>query len=78
MKVKNQYLKILEYFLRSIKKGFAKHKSSSSFKYVHFCTQYLVGAHLAQAPASVRCGIERSACGPAETLLSLQLVLNVG
>ncbi len=31
-KSKIQYLKILEYFLRSIKKGFAKQKSSSSFK----------------------------------------------
>ncbi len=36
MKVKNKIksLKILEYFLRSIKKGFATQKSSSSLKYV--------------------------------------------
>ncbi len=54
MKVKNQYLKILEYFLRSTKKWFAKQKSSSSLKYVNLCTQYLVGAPL----ASVRCGME--------------------
>ncbi len=59
MKVKNQYLKIFEYFLRSIKKkGFAKQKSSSSLKYVHLCPQYLVGAPLVQIPASVRCGME--------------------
>ncbi len=39
-KSKIQYLKILEYFLRSIqkKKGCAKPKSSSSLKYVHLCT----------------------------------------
>ncbi len=43
MKVKNQYLKILEYFLRSIKKRICKKKSSSSLKYVHLYTQYLVG-----------------------------------
>ncbi len=35
MKVKNQYLKIFKYFLKSIKIGFAKQKSSSSLKYVH-------------------------------------------
>ncbi len=52
MKVKNQYLKILEYFLRLIKKRICK----SSLKYVDFCTQYLIGAPLAQTPASVRCG----------------------
>ncbi len=40
------------------KKGFAKQESSSSLKYVHLCTQYLVGAPLAQTPASVRCGME--------------------
>ncbi len=52
-KVKIQYLKLLEYFLRSIKQGLA-----SSLKYVHFCTQYLVRAPLAQTPASVMCGVE--------------------
>ncbi len=57
-KSKIQYLKILEYFLRSIKKGFAKQKSLSSLKYVHLCTQYLVRAPLAQMTASVRCGME--------------------
>ncbi len=54
-------LKILEYFLGSInqkKKGFAKHKSSSYLKFVNLCTQYLVGAPLAQTPAAVRCGME--------------------
>ncbi len=62
MKVKNKIksLKILEYFLRSIKKGFATQKSSSSLKYVHLCTQYLAGAPLAQIPASVRCGSNQS------------------
>ncbi len=60
MKVKNQYLKILEYLLLVylLKKGFAKQKSSSSLKYADLCTQYLVGAPLAQIPASVRCGME--------------------
>ncbi len=43
LKVKNQYLKILEYFLRSIKKRICKQKSSSSLKYIHLCTQYVVG-----------------------------------
>ncbi len=76
MKVTNQYLKILEYFLRSIKKRICK-TSSSSLKYVNLCTQYLVGAPLAQTPASVRCGM-KSACGTAEALLSLQLVWIVG
>ncbi len=40
------------------KKGFAKSKSSSSLKYVYLCTQYLVGAPLAQMAASARCGME--------------------
>ncbi len=57
-KSKIQYLKILEYFLRSIKKGFGKQKSSSYLKYVHLCTQYLAGSPLAQITASVRCGME--------------------
>ncbi len=34
------------------KKGFAKQKSSSSLKYIHLCTQYLVGAPLAQSSIS--------------------------
>ncbi len=58
MKVKNQYLKILEYFLRSIQKGFANQTSSSSIKSFNLRTQYLVWAPLAQTPASVRCGME--------------------
>ncbi len=33
---------------KDLQKGFAKQKSSSSLKYVHLCTQYLVGAPLAQ------------------------------
>ncbi len=53
MDVKNQYFKILEYFLRSIKQ-----RIWVSLKYVHLCTQYLVGAPLAQIPASVRCCME--------------------
>ncbi len=52
-----QYLKILEYILKKIKKGFAKQKSLSSLKCVHLYTQYLVGATLTQTPASVRCGM---------------------
>ncbi len=43
MKVKNQYLKILEYLLRSIKKSICKTEKFKFFKYVHLCTQYLVG-----------------------------------
>ncbi len=57
MKVKNQYLKILEYFLRSIKKRICKTEKFKFFKVCSF-TQYLVGASLAQTPASVRCGME--------------------
>ncbi len=53
---KIQYLKILEYFLRSIKKGFARQKNSS---YVQLCLKVcLVGAPLAQMTASVMCGME--------------------
>ncbi len=80
-KSKIQYLKILEYFPRSIKKkkkGFAKQKSSSSLKYVNFCTQYLVGAPLAQFQHQWGVAWKRSACGTAETLLSLQLICIVG
>ncbi len=40
------------------KKGFAKQKSSSSLKCIHLSTQYLVGAPLAQTPASETCGVE--------------------
>ncbi len=59
MRVKNQYLKILEYFLRSIRKKVLQNRKVIFFlKYVHLCTQYLVGAPLAQTPASVRCGME--------------------
>ncbi len=62
-------VKILEYFLRSIEKGFAKQKSSRSLKNVNLSTQYLVGASLAQTPASVRSGSDQPVA-----LLSLQLV----
>ncbi len=57
MKVKNQYLKILEYFLRS-KKDLQNRKIQVLLKYVHLSTQYLVWAPLAQTPASVKCGME--------------------
>ncbi len=53
MKVKNPVSQNIGIFIRSIKKGLAKQKSSSSLKNVHLCTQYLVGAPLAQTPASV-------------------------
>ncbi len=62
-KSKIQYLKILEYFLRSIKKRICKPEKFKFFKVCSFmhsilnlCT--LVGAPLAQTPASVRCGME--------------------
>ncbi len=61
----NQYLKILEYFPRSITKRICKTESSSSLKYIHLCTQYLVGL-LYHNSTSVRCGMERSSV----TLLS--------
>ncbi len=59
-KSKIQYFKILEYFLWSIKKRICKRKSSSCLKYGDFCTQYLFGPTLAQAPASVKCGSGQS------------------
>ncbi len=49
-------ISISNYFLRSIKKRFAKQKSY--LKCVHLCTQYLVRGPLAQTPASVMCGME--------------------
>ncbi len=59
MKVKNPVSQNIRIFPKiNKKKGFAKQKSSSSLKYVHLCTQYLVRAPLAQTPASVRCGME--------------------
>ncbi len=59
MKVKNSVSQNIRIFPKTNqKKGFAKQKSSSSLKYVHLCTQYLVRAPLAQIPASVRCGME--------------------
>ncbi len=58
-KSKIQYLKILEYFLKSIKKRICQTEKFKVFlKYVHLCTQYLVGTLLAQTLASVRCGME--------------------
>ncbi len=55
-KSKFQYLKMLEYF--QSKKDLQNKKLPSSLKYVHLCTQYLVGAPLAQMTASERCGME--------------------
>ncbi len=55
MKVKNPVSQNIRIFPKDqSKKGLAKQQSSSSLKYVDFCTQYLVGARL----ASVRCGME--------------------
>ncbi len=47
---------MLEYF--QSKKDLQNKKLPSSLKYVHLCTQYLVGAPLAQMTASERCGME--------------------
>ncbi len=59
MKVKNLVSQQVRIFPKiNQKKRYAKQKSYSSLKYVHLCTQYLVGAPLAQAPASVRNGME--------------------
>ncbi len=58
MKVKNLSQNSILFPKINQKKGFAQQKSSSSLKYVHVCTQYLVGAPLAQTPASARCGME--------------------
>ncbi len=56
--VKHLFFKILEYFLRLIKKRICKtEKVYKVHSFMHLCTQYLVGAPLAQTPASVKCGI---------------------
>jgi len=57
--LKIQYLQILEYFLRSIKKAFTIQRCSSSDKYnVHLWTQYLARAPLARITASMQCVME--------------------
>ncbi len=57
-KSKIQYLKILEYFLRSIKKRICKTEKFKFFKVCSFMHSILGRAPLAQTPASVRCGME--------------------
>ena len=59
-----QYLKILEYFIRSIKKGFTIQKCPTSEKYVNLiCTQYLVEALLAQ----INFGLDKTQHGATPT-----------
>ncbi len=59
MKVKNPVSQNIRIFAKiNQKNGFVNQKSSSSLKYVDLCTQHLVGAALAQTPASVKCGME--------------------
>lgn len=53
-----QHLKILEYFLRSIKKGFMIQKCPTSENYANLCPQYLVGASLSQITAPVQRDME--------------------
>ncbi len=53
MKVKNQYLKILEYFLTSIKKRICK---TEKFKFFKVC--WFLHSILGRGSASVRCGLE--------------------
>ncbi len=54
-KVKNPVSQNIRIFPKIKKKKIFK---TEKFKYVNFCTQYLVGAPSAQVPASVWCGIE--------------------
>ncbi len=70
MKVKNPVSQNIRIFAKiNQKNGFVNQKSSSSLKCVDLCTQHLVGAALAQTPASVKCGMEA---------ISLWLVCIVG
>ncbi len=80
MKVKNPVSQNIRIFPKiNQKKGCAKQKRSSYLKYVHLCTQYLVGAPLAQKfQQNSGAAWKRSACGTAEALLRLQLVCIVG
>ncbi len=71
MKVKNQYLKILEYFLRSIKKRICK---TEKFKFFKVCS--FMHSILGRGSFSTNSSI--SVVWHAEAPLSLQLVWIVG
>ncbi len=75
MKVKNQYLKILEYFLRSIKKRICKTEKFKFFKVCSFMHSILgLGSFSTNSSISeVWHGSDQS-----EALLSLQLVWIAG
>ncbi len=58
MKVKNPVSQNIIIFPKINQSKYLPNRSSNSLKYVHLCTQHLVGAPLAQTPASVRCDME--------------------
>ncbi len=57
-KVISMFTQNIRIFPKINKKKDLQNISLSSLKYVYLCTQYLVGAPLAQMTASVRCGME--------------------
>ncbi len=58
MKVKNQYLKILEYFLRSIKKRICKQKKFKFFKVCSFMHSILGRGSFSTNSSISECGME--------------------
>ncbi len=69
-------LRKLDYYIRSIKKGYFKQKCQASWKVCSFlCTQYLVGPPITWTTASVRRGMEAISLWHCSGVMKAQVAL---